>query len=94
MVVTRYFRRTIFTYSTLKPLTIEYKKGAYEYRAKYYAELATFESHFGYTDRRDGCEITVKVHSFAGESIGIIQFFEITGEEEAVQKEAEYICSI
>lgn len=94
MTITRYFQRTISVHTTVRPHAVELDKDTFVNRVLLFSSANQFEKHHDYTDSGYESEISVNIHSVAGESFGMLQFIVVTGEEEVVEQEAKYICHI
>ena len=94
MTITRYFQRSLSLFTTARPLGLEIDKETYDCRISLFGNRPDFAYISEHEEDIRGDKVSFKMTTYATQTPAVVQFIEVTGEEEAVQEEAEYICHI
>ena len=94
MTITRYFQRSLSLVTTTRPLGMEIDKETYDYRVELFGNRPDFTYVYEHDEELSCGRVTIKMTTYAVQTPTVVQFIEITGEEVAVQEEADYLCRI
>ena len=94
MTITRYFQRSLSVVTTARPLGMEIDRETYEYRIALFGNRPDFAYTYEHDEEISGKKVTFKMTTYATQTPVVVQFIEITGDEDGVKEEAEYLCHI
>ena len=94
MTITRYFQRSLSVVTTTRPLGTEIDKETYGHRIELFGNRPDFAYTYEHDEEIRGYKVSFKMTTYATQTPAVVQFIEITGEEVAVQEEADYLCRI
>ena len=94
MTITRYFQRSLSVVTTVRPLGMEIDKETYDSRIALFGNNPDFVYIYEHDEKIRGEKVAFKMNTYATQTPAVVQFIAITGAEDCVKEEAEYICRI
>lgn len=94
MTITRYFQRSLSVVTTVRPLGMEIDKETYDNRIALFGNRPDFAYIYEHDEEIRGRKVTFKMNTYATQTPAVVQFIAITGDDDCVKEEAEYICHI